>query len=505
VTDSTRRLEGLTGHGDLIVPPGRPLLIGRGAAADLVIADTAVSRAHAEVQVVPDGVRARDLGSANGTFLNGAPIVEAIARPGDTLTFGLPAFRLEPAEPARPDVPPARALAPSGDIVGDPVTLRRLLALARTLAGRIEPDQLAGDIADLAFEVVAADRVALLLARGPNRELVPVQSRSRVGDAAAVRVPRAIAGRAAAERRPLLVENALDDATLGSGSVVAERVRAAVAVPLLSDGETVIGVLYADRMTRPDPFTDAEAGALQAFAGLAAVSLAKLDLTEALQRQTETRRNLERFFAPEVAAAIVAAGAPVVAGGDRRTVTVLFNDIRGFTQLAESLAPEAVADLLTEFFSAMAEVVFAHGGTLDKFLGDGLLAVWGAPLPVEDDAGRALEAARTMQHTVAALNAVWRSRGRPTIAIGIGLARGEVFAGRIGSDRRLDYTVLGDPVNLAARLCDTAAPGEILLTGQVREALTDRRGLALRPEGAVRGRTGAAEVWGDAGAAVSAQ
>lgn len=496
MTGPARRFLGLTGHGDLVVEPGRPLLIGRGAAADLVIADSAVSRAHAEIQVVPDGVRARDLGSANGTFLNGAPITEAIVRPGDTLTIGRPAFRLDSTEPPPTEEPAWRPMPAGAATISDPVTLQRLLALARTLSGRIESDRLIADVADLAFEVVPADRVALLLVRGPDRALVPVQSRSRVGEASAVQVPRAIAGRAVVERRPLLVENALDEAAFHSGSVVAARVRSAVAAPLLSDEHTVIGVLYADRIVRPDSFTDVEAGTLQAFAGLAAVSLAKVELAEALQRQAATRRNLERFLAPDVAATIAAAGAPLMAGGERRTVTVLFNDIRGFTPLAEGLSPEAVADLLTEFFSTMGEIVFAHGGTLDKYLGDGLMAVWGAPLDVADDAGRALEAARAMQAGVEALNAVWRSRGQPTIGIGIGLARGAVFAGRVGNDRRLDYTVLGDAVNLAARLCEAAAAGEILLTSQVRDRLADTSALAPRPGLEFRGRSGAVEVWG---------
>lgn len=497
MTTRPLRLEGLTGHGSHQLPAGRPLLIGRGASADLTIADAAVSRHHAEVEVTAGGLRVRDLGSANGTFINGARISEGHLRPGDTLTIGRPAFRLvDPESPEEGDSSgrlrtPALASAP----LDQPELLQQLLRLARTLSGSFELDTLCTDVVDLTFEVVAADRVALLMPRGPDGALIPVRSRSRVGEDAAVRVPRAIAGRAARDRLPVLTDSALDDAALRSGSVELARVRSAVAVPLLGEDSAVVGVLYADRIARVEPFADADAQAILAFAGLAAVSLAKLELLEALARRRETQRNLERFLAPEVAAAIATSEGPVTAGGERRLVTVLFSDIREFTGRAERLPPEELAALLNEYFTAMAEVVFAHGGTLDKFLGDGLLAVWGAPLALPEANPRALAAARAMRLEVERLNRSWAVRGTPPLEVGYGMARGEVFAGRIGSDHRLDYTVIGDVVNVAARLCKVARGGEILVTVEVRTALPDPEGFAPHPAATVQGRSGPVEVW----------
>lgn len=496
-----RRLEGLTGHGDLLVRPGRPQLIGRGLAADLVIADPAVSRTHAEIEATGDSLRVRDLGSANGTMVNGAPIEEALLQPGDVLTLGRPAFRLVPDAglPAEPVIgAPAEWRSPVSlpQRIEQPEALRRLLDLARRLSGEIELGRLWADIVDLTFEVVAADRAVLLVPRGPSATLVPVESRNRVGEAREVQVPQAIAGRAAVTRRPVLTDNAQDDAALRSGSVVAARVRSALAVPLLSDEDRLVGVLYADRIAQLEPFSDGDAGAALAFAGLAAVSLARLEYAESAQRQRDTQRNLERFFAPDVAATIAGAGAPLMAGGERRVVTVLFSDIRGFTALAEALPPEEVAGLLNEYFTAMADVVFSHAGTLDKFLGDGLLAVWGAPMDTPDASTRALAAAVAMRNTLAELNAGWAALGKPTLGVGFGMARGDVFAGRIGSDHRLDYTVIGDVVNLASRLCQQAPAGEILLTAAVRDHLEAPGTLSRRPEIAVRGRAGPVEVWG---------
>jgi adenylate cyclase len=145
-----------------------------------------------------------------------------------------------------------------------------------------------------------------------------------------------------------------------------------------------------------------------------------------------------------------------------------------------------VATLLSEYFTAMVEVVFRHGGTLDKFIGDAVMAQWGAPIGTPDDADRAMDAALDMLGELDALNEKWRAEGRPPLQIGIGLNVGEVFAGNIGSERRLEFTIIGDAVNTASRLCATADGGEILLTDSMRQAL--RRPPPLRERGALEMR-----------------
>ena len=168
----------------------------------------------------------------------------------------------------------------------------------------------------------------------------------------------------------------------------------------------------------------------------------------------------------------IAAGADAVKlGGDKRRVAVLFSDIRGFTALSETMNPDAMARLLTEYFSEMVECVFRHGGTLDKFIGDAVMAQWGAPLGESDDADRAMASALDMMEALDTLNEHWTQQGRPTLQIGIGLNIGDAFAGNIGSERRLEYTVIGDTVNTASRLCGVAGAGEILVSESFRSAL----------------------------------
>src|SRR5690606_16087006 len=202
---------------------------------------------------------------------------------------------------------------------------------------------------------------------------------------------------------------------------------------------------------------------LVAFSGLAAIGIRNTRYAEQLQQEAMVRSNFERYFAPNVAAAIVQQREAVRLGGERRPVTVLFSDIRGFTTLSEALEPEEIASFLTDYFSEMVEIIFDHGGTLDKFIGDAIMALWGAPIAHADDADRALNAAIAMQKAVDDLNAQWAAAGRPQIGVGIGINHGEAFAGNIGSHRRLEYTVIGDTVNTAARICKDAEAGEILV------------------------------------------
>jgi adenylate cyclase len=153
-------------------------------------------------------------------------------------------------------------------------------------------------------------------------------------------------------------------------------------------------------------------------------------------------------------------------GGTKRPVVVFFSDIRGFTPMSEMMNPDEIAGLLTDYFTEMVDIVFEHSGTLDKFMGDAIMALWGAPIAHEDDADRAMQCALDQIETLEKMNAKWKEKesGRPPIAIGIGINFGEVFAGNIGSNRRLEYTVIGDAVNTASRLCSSAGLNEILIT-----------------------------------------
>jgi adenylate cyclase len=232
-----------------------------------------------------------------------------------------------------------------------------------------------------------------------------------------------------------------------------------------------LGAVYVDSGDPARAFREADLDFLTAFAGVAAAALENARLGERLRREAVSRENFARYFAAPVAARIAASDAPARPGGERRTVAVLFADLRGFTRLASGLPPDEVAATLSEFLSAMVDCVFGHGGTLDKFIGDCVMAQWGAPEGSPEDADRALEAALAMHDALDALNVRRCALGRAPLAMGVGLAYGEVFAGNIGSERRLEFTVIGNAANQASRLCDAARGGETLVSDALRRAL----------------------------------
>ncbi len=459
------------GHSErIVVSQGQPLILGRSPDCDAVLPDPTVSRRHAELTATPHSLVIRDLGSSNGTTINGVRVSTGELFPGDSVLFGKVAFRFD--QPANPDDAHADQ-APEGTVVRSlpgaanldaslpAQRLARILDVATRLSGEFETDKLIEAIVDLSFDLLPVDRVSLLLLDAASGELVPARQKSRLGDEAAMRVPRSIAQRAVTDRVPILTENAEADERFRSGSVILQRVRAAISTPLLASRDRVLGVLYVDTLTATRPFEDEEAAMLFAFGGLAAVSLGKLAYAEENRREAQIRANFERFFAPEVAARIAREPTAIQLAGDRRPATVLFSDIRGFTAIAETMAPDALSRLLTDYFTEMVDVVFEWGGTLDKFIGDAILAVWGVPLGGPDDAAQAIGAARAMQARLDAFNRRSMQIGRPALAIGIGINHGEVFAGYLGSERRLEYSVIGDTVNVASRLADAAAAGEI--------------------------------------------
>jgi adenylate cyclase len=173
----------------------------------------------------------------------------------------------------------------------------------------------------------------------------------------------------------------------------------------------------------------------------------------------------------------------------------MFCDIRGSSKLAEQLAPQQLVGLLNEHFSAMTEIVFKYEGTLDKYIGDEIMAIFGAPISVGDEPYRAVCTALEMLSSNAELNVLRAHENRPQFHIGVGIDCGEVIAGYIGSPKRMDFTVVGDRVNTAKRLCDMAGPGKILIGREVWDAVMDR--VEAVPMGAhtVKGKDRTVEIY----------
>jgi adenylate cyclase len=476
------------------LPEGRTLVVGRAVTSDLPIYDPTVSRRHAEVTLSDGAVSVRDLGSSNGTYINGTQVTQAAAGDGDIVTFGKVAFKVHQVTPAaaRPAVKPAEPSGfgvrppeativrqvplesqpanlqdkvsgrPSGGtqlkVPGESLEERQakklslLLDISKELSKQQEVDKLLQKVVDITFQVMNVDRVSILMVEAPSGELVPRVSKNRLGDSGGSRhVPQSIARRAVSERLAILTDNAAADERFKGKSILMQSVRSAMCTPLISSAGKVLGIIYVDNLTATHSFGDEDLEFLIAFSGIAAVSIENSQLTDRVRREAVVLSNFQRYFAPNLAEEIANQQGAVQLGGSKRPVFIFFSDIRGFTE--------------------MVEIIFRHGGTLDKFIGDAIMAIWGAPIPHADDADRAMRAAIDMQKVLAQLNKKWTSEGRQEVHIGIGINFGDVFAGNIGSERRLEYTVIGDAVNTASRLCSKAGPGEILISEPFYKAL----------------------------------
>jgi len=207
-------------------------------------------------------------------------------------------------------------------------------------------------------------------------------------------------------------------------------------------------------------------------------------MARSLREKEMIKRAFTRYVAREVVEEILKDPEHLVLSGERREVTVLFCDVRGFTPMSERLAPEEVVLLLNDFYTLMIEMTFKHDGTLDKFLGDAVMAIFGAPIAHPDHSLRAVRTALAMQEGVIELNERRQKQGKEPIAVGIGVSAGEAVAGTVGTADRMEYTVIGDTVNLAARLESNAKTGQILISERTYMAVRDE--VDVRPLGPIR-------------------
>jgi adenylate cyclase len=504
------KLLSTSGEQSIDLQLGRKLVVGRAVTSDVPIYDPTISRRHAEIVLTESGVRVTDLGSSNGTFLNGAKITEAEAGANDVVTFGKVAFRVKEVTaplprpqvvPAPPDFsspkPGVKSGAAGGTIVRQlPVSggvpaivmdepqgsshlkvraqtqeerrekkLSLLLEVSKELSKQQELDRLLDKVVDFTFQIMNVDRVSILLLDGKSDELIPRISKSRTGDASAAKhVPQSIARKAVEERVAILSDNAAADERFKGKSILIQSVRSAMCTPLMGSDQKVLGILYVDNLTATHSFADEDLEFLIAFGGLTAVAIENSQLSERIRREALVRSNFERYFSPNIAQVISQQQDAGRLPSEKRPVVVFFSDIRGFTPMSETMSPDEIAKLLTEYFTEMVDKVFEHGGTLDKFMGDAIMALWGAPIAHADDADRAVQCALAQLTELEKLNAKWKQEGRTEVQIGIAINFGEVFAGNVGSDRRLEYTVIGDAVNTAYRLCGKAGPNEILIS-----------------------------------------
>ena len=478
------------------------LTIGRGDAATIRVASNSVSRIHARLVLKDGQPHVLDLKSLNGTTVNGLLIHGPTPfRAGDTIQLGEVSVQWVEDLPAAPSslstaggmplLAPRialedRAFDASGSILVPHASLEAMLAKHREDRALAEANTLFQLLASMAGKLlrtagltellesvmalitaqIRCQRGFILLA-SPSGELVPECVWEEKPGAITTPISRTIARTAMKDRVAILTTDARVDPRFAAGeSIRIHGISSALCAPLIVEDQA-LGVIYLESSLNQGGFKREDEHLLSAMANFAAVGIQR-------EREARFRQRLERYHSPQVVGEILKAAqnldAPILQA-KRCEVSVLFADISGFTRMSEGLEPLQVAAILNRSFEALTEQIFQRGGTLDKYIGDAIMAFFGAPSPDPAHARHAVEAAIAMQLNLREMNE-HRPEGYPELMMRIGINSGEAFAGDIGCEKRMDYTVMGSTVNLASRLeSGVAKPGQIVIGPRTAEIL----------------------------------
>lgn len=360
--------------------------------------------------------------------------------------------------------------------------LSREIALERDLPG------LLNKILISVFRFIRADRGIIFL-KDETGNLVPGANLRRDGSSDAITVSTTILEHVMKERKTVLTHDAMQDFAGSKGkSMILNRISSAIVAPLLHNDE-LLGVLWLDSETLAQ-FQAKDLEMVTAIAAQAAMFIEINILGKKVEQEVVARERFSRLLSPNVAEKVLSGEMVIKRGGQLvRNCTVYNSDIRGFTMMSEGAEPEGIVEMLNDYFELMVESIFKYEGTLDKFMGDGIMALWGAPVVHPDDAYRAVCSGIEQIGLLDDFNTQRQAKfGLPPISIGVGIHTGKLVAGYIGSSRALSYTVIGDTANTSARLCGIAGPGQILVSEETLANLGGRFSHRELPAAQLKGK-----------------
>lgn len=503
---------------------GDEVQFGRAEDCDIVLVADEVSRHHAKVCWRSNGHVLYDLKSLNGTYVNRQRVVERMLSHMDEIWFGskcrivyrddtklgkhaaqtkapsesqllrdMEAIRDEmtrvgnnmsmigrrstTAPAGAPAAAPPVEEATEQDLARMARAYRRMEALhkaSQVMASNFDLHRRLADVLDLVMQELEADRGFVMLYDEKTKNLTVKVAREMGQELDAGSPSMGIAGRAAIDGEPVLMSNRNEDREFGMReSIIQSRINSAMCVPLkLADRR--LGSIYIDTRRLDVAFNEEDLELFSALAAQAAFAIDNVRLYEENLEAEKRRQNFGRFLPQAIVDKIMSEDSELALGGQKTLATTLFCDIRGSSLLAERLTPQQLVELLNEHFTALTELIFNYHGTLDKYIGDEIMAVFGAPLSTGDDVFNAVRAALAIQQRCQELNVLRAQEDKPEVRVGIGIDTGEVIAGYIGSPRRMEFTVVGDRVNTAKRFCDMAEPGKIVVGEQTWENVGDR-------------------------------
>ncbi len=489
--------------------------IGRQPSSTVPLDDPRASGRHAVIVLDGASWKLRDLGSSNGTFVNQKRVETITLNEGDHLQFGnamctfsegviesknQPKVTIDKNESSPMIHQRVDGRGHDKFVAVDQITsvdqlkqdyekLRIASELNQAIGLEPDLDVLLHKILDELFKLLPADRGVILLMDQASHQLKPRATKHREGSDENIVLSNTVISEVFGSGAAVLTSDAtLDSRFSAAKSVMAMGMRSTMCVPMIYR-QQIFGIIHLDSLFARGVFSNKD---LQILTGLAAQAGRAIDNSykaKEIEKSALARRDFERLLPPEIVEQVISGKVQLQRGGELRETTVLFSDIRGFTHWSEKHQPAHIVSILNDYFELMVDAIHRHHGTLDKFMGDGIMALFGAPIAHEDDALNAVLCSLDMLSGLAQLNERLLKLGQEEVAIGIGINNGPVIAGYMGSSKSMEYTAIGDHVNLAARLCGAAAPGQILLSDNTYQAVQNMIEVIPLPAITVKGKS----------------
>lgn len=503
---------------------GTRLEVGRQPGLDLVLPDEGVSKRHARFVLQGDRHFLVDQESLNGTYVNRRRVKEHKLRHRDEIRIGSTrilfidprqareeaiglsisfkegersTLRVEDAETTAVfKLPESDEPDELGRFMQEFEKLHMAFRVGGELTGILEEEEIGRRVLEELFQILRADRGVFFQASGQQgnlQQVFAVDDQGRGGGELKVSIARSVVRAAAARRVGILIQDLPLDPRFGEQEKD-NLARSALAVPLVRRGQ-LLGAIHLENIQQPHAFTSDDMDLVLGVGVHVAAALENLALYRDVEGERQARERVSRYLSPNLVEQVVQGKKDINLGGEKADITVLFADLRGFTASAESMPPDEVVVMLNEFFELAVDLIFKFGGTLDKFIGDAVMAFWGVPARRVIDPHLTVMTALKMQAEVHCLNERRRKLGKAELGLGVGIHTGLAVAGNIGTQQRMDYTVIGDTVNLASRIQDLAPGGQVLISQATRERMGKLLVVDEHQETAVKGRTGRVDLY----------
>ncbi|UCF67311.1 MAG: FHA domain-containing protein [Acidobacteriota bacterium] len=489
------------------VDTGSEIAIGRDSACTIQLNDPEVSRRHCVLVHERERLEIIDLGSSNGTLVNGQRVERRALSHGDRIQIGSSLLHLarrgeilgraasEGVLGETPTHSEPLITLPLGEITrgagGDDQRLREQLRavidVSEELASRADVEDLYQPVLDILYELFPqAERGHLLLGDDVER-FVCCATRARGGSGEEVPFSRELCRRALEGRELYVYRQASAGQDGDSESMIGLEIRSAMVVPLMFKRE-VLGLVVLDSTDARGGYSEQDAQLAAAVCRQIAVAIKNTQLIEQAARESQLRLSLSRFVPKAMAEQIVCGKIDVGLGGQRYEAVVLFADLVGFTKRGEALSPEQMVELLNEYFKESVPLIERAGGSIDKFIGDAILAVWGIPREQGPAALAAVRCALELQSRMAVRG--WQLAGQQVepLQAGVGVNFGPVVAGNVGSRQRREFTIIGDTVNTAQRIEAMASGGQVLVSRALLDQLDRPAFGVVMPEIRIRSK-----------------